>query len=443
MRNEEKPLAAAGGTYAPTFFKMFVDTPANLDDIGNLDDYNTALFLHEYIHFIQDVSTTYGLLNMCMNVNFLREASLQIKNTESNEFYIPIRPTEEDTYQVFHNLKLRHTYLGNQEQIALSHYVQIEDVLVDVRVVVNTAKKNEANVIKIKFTDGLSYELGSYALMENMAYIIERLLYPDIIPNPPTLPYTDAELLVNFIYPEFGANILNTLALIDAALLVFHPGDFFYKVLVDMKKEDFIPTHPRKIYDYIDKIEFDYEGADTINSLIEIMSLRAGDMLASLLHDPTFYPTTIWVKDILAQALDLRLKNRGFILDIIEGGLLKYNKSFIEIFVKIGTPLIINSFSSVWFHPPLITQEKVNYDDLMPAMFWAIYQVRSLLIGGKSGCEMIAYCQSSAKESGIDDYTDDNCYSLPWKRLEEGKDCSYCNIWHMWNLSGKKPMIRS
>lgn len=443
MRNEENILAAAGGTYAPTFFKMFVDTTANLDNVGTLDDYNTALFLHEYIHFIQDTSTTYGLLNMCMNINFLREASLQIKNSETSEFYVPIWPTEEDAYQVFHNLKLRYTYLGNQQQIALSHYIQIEDVSVDIRVVASTAKRNDANVIKIKFDNGLVYEFGSYALMENMAYMIERLIYPDIIPNPPTLPYTAAELLVNFIYPEFGGNNLNILALIDAALLVFHPGDFFYKVLADMKEEGFIPNDPKEVYDYIDKIEFDYEGADTINSLLEAMSLRAGDMLASLLYDPVFYPTTIWIKDALAQALDLRLKNRGFILDVIQGGLINDNKSFIEIFKQIGTPLIINSLSSVWFHPPLITQEKVNFNDLMPAIFWAIYQVRSLLIGGRSGCEMITYCQSSATESGIDDYTDDNCYNSPWRRLEEGKDCFYCNIWHMWNLSGKNPLRRS
>ena len=50
--------------YRPSFFHMKIDLPVDLGDLNEITDATFALYLHEYIHFVQDISTIYGLMNI-------------------------------------------------------------------------------------------------------------------------------------------------------------------------------------------------------------------------------------------------------------------------------------------------------------------------------------------------------------------------------------------
>ena len=49
------------GYYEPAFFHINIGTNSSFEKFSSRD---FSIFLHEYIHFIQDVTTVYGLNNI-------------------------------------------------------------------------------------------------------------------------------------------------------------------------------------------------------------------------------------------------------------------------------------------------------------------------------------------------------------------------------------------
>lgn len=48
------------GEYIPAFFEMYLKIDGEID-LNKLSERDFSLFFHEYIHFLQDITTTYGL----------------------------------------------------------------------------------------------------------------------------------------------------------------------------------------------------------------------------------------------------------------------------------------------------------------------------------------------------------------------------------------------
>lgn len=110
MREE---LNSSLGVYSPTFFKMYVDTSSDLKDISNLSDNDSAAYLHEYIHFLQDISTSFGFMNIASVVDYIRYVNDTVINDGRTQFKVPVFPIANNSDNVFYNLELRKIYLGS------------------------------------------------------------------------------------------------------------------------------------------------------------------------------------------------------------------------------------------------------------------------------------------------------------------------------------------
>ena len=60
------------GYYCPSFFKMEINTKEDLSDLKSLDTQIISTFFHEYIHSLQDITTTFGLTNACIIVDRMK-----------------------------------------------------------------------------------------------------------------------------------------------------------------------------------------------------------------------------------------------------------------------------------------------------------------------------------------------------------------------------------
>jgi hypothetical protein len=82
------------GYYEPGFIHLRVNTTEELNDFNKLGE-NAATakwvstFLHEYIHFLQDIGTTHGLVNFILAVEYLKNANIQVLESQQVEFRIP------------------------------------------------------------------------------------------------------------------------------------------------------------------------------------------------------------------------------------------------------------------------------------------------------------------------------------------------------------------
>ena len=59
------------GVYYPSYMLMKMDSSINFDNFERNRDEQKGTFMHEYCHFIQDVSTTYGYMTYVCNLQEL------------------------------------------------------------------------------------------------------------------------------------------------------------------------------------------------------------------------------------------------------------------------------------------------------------------------------------------------------------------------------------
>ena len=60
------------GYYVPAFFEMHVDTDADDLTINKLKPFEMTVLFHEYIHFLQDFATYYGLNRIYVYSEYMR-----------------------------------------------------------------------------------------------------------------------------------------------------------------------------------------------------------------------------------------------------------------------------------------------------------------------------------------------------------------------------------
>ncbi|EKR52853.1 hypothetical protein [Leptospira interrogans] len=67
MQTEDLELDQTRGVYFPTALRLELKTSGNLENLigSNYEE----VFIQEFIHFIQDISTLYGLTNFQVNLN--------------------------------------------------------------------------------------------------------------------------------------------------------------------------------------------------------------------------------------------------------------------------------------------------------------------------------------------------------------------------------------
>ena len=115
----EQKLSLGKCYYKPSFFNMKIDLPIDLMDLNNLEDGAMGLYFHEYIHYLQDISTIYGLMNISTITYYIQACAHYVqKDKTSFKFKAPIDlkdivNTEDSNDKGLINFKLRKTYIGS------------------------------------------------------------------------------------------------------------------------------------------------------------------------------------------------------------------------------------------------------------------------------------------------------------------------------------------
>jgi len=428
------------GFYRPSFFKMQVNHTDDLDDLNVLADIPSAIYLHEYIHFLQDISTTFGFTNISTVVDYIKYVNEFARGGASRTFSVPVTPRPSPNNEVFFNLKLKKEYVGS-----------VDDVM---RATVTTVTKQQKTVtlrngnvnldiVIIDYNDANGnlrhHHFGSHCIVESMAYIVESSIYPNLLTPTPDFPYRSAQKVIESEYKELLHNPLNALALCDVSLGTFNPGEFFFSMLLKMKSENYLPTTPEDIYRYCSfNLSFNYNGAATLNQLLLSTSSTARNQLCDYFTTSVFGDNKVWIDYTISTAVDLRLTNPFFILEIARGGKIQTNIPFLTVFKKVGTPMVTNLNDDGTFYSPL---QKTH--DIKPEYLWAISQIYSLylnpLTSNPKKCELKSWCKASCLSQGVTDFTNTNCYDSSWLRMTDAQLCSFATMWKTWGMENEIP----
>jgi hypothetical protein len=422
----KRKLNTTLGFYSPSFLRMHVGTKKSLMNLNTLnDDFAESIYLHEYCHFIQDISTTYGLINLCTIVDYMKFANNHVINLSMGNFSVPVLPIPNAPDNVHANLELFSIYKGSGEDhnVTLTGHRKLNATV--------QSNSNNLNVpyIEIDYTvNGVAntFKFGALCIVETMAYIIESECYPNCCP-PPDLPYTAAEKLVDLIYPKFGNDRLNVLALCDASLKHPNPGSFFYDALLRIKTNNTAINQPEDVYQICNQATINFNGEATFNQLLLIMGRDAISQIQGYFNAPRFQPLKDWLENTINKAVDFRIQNETFPLDIARSGKIAVNNDLAAFMTNVGTPLVTNEIGETTLSDPRYNSITPNYSTI-----WAIDQIHSVFWGCQTHCELVGLCCSS----GIN--TDMRCTNEPWERNLE-PTCAFGQMWRHWGLTGYVP----
>lgn len=422
----------SAGVYYPAFFEMKLKTDGELD-LNTCSDMDFALFFHEYIHFLQDITTSYGLTR-CYSYG-------EYVNSVVND--ITSKPKG--------NIKVPYLYTDNRDDIMLGDYLtQITqgdsseesyvDVLTNVEINWDTIEElpyehpylKSLKMPLLTAEGGVMLAIGATCLNESVAYIMQKIITVDK-GRLPDYPYNTAEIIVKNIYPTFGENILNILALADCCLMFSNPGEIFYRILLQMKEKHYLPAKPHDIYFHLKEAKIGVGNIKTdpfehFGVLVEEVRKKLKSYFINPAHPEMHEPYHQWVDSMLDFSKRLRLERPTFLLDMIYDGDIRSNSTFAELISSIGTPLMRNKrqqYFSIKPHGQTGYSVEINK---------SVKQIYSILHEAMFQCELFPWCKNS------DICPDERvCLHKPWERCGCKELCPTAMLWKNWGLVGYVP----
>jgi len=428
------------GYYEPGFIHLRINTHDDLKELNKITEPDssplwTPTFLHEYIHFLQDITTTHGLLNFLHAVEHLKNANKKVLDATATYFSIPLNLDNDFNWQT--NRRLKATYRGRVtpwgNRVPNINYLGYS--FTNEQIPVNGGEIIKVPKYQIQYYDTSAQSksechFGSIHIKEYMAHAVQNQFAPGTTHD--DLPYLVAELIVKKEVPSLGSNPSLVIALCDASLMDFHPARLFFDAIERMKNNSSqIPTDVDSIYSFVfNGLKFQANGVtQTVKTCYEETSKLAVDAFQSTLKAAIFKHNVQWFDELMVQAGNFRQNEQGFFSRLVTApGML--SSTFRRIVTLLGVPFTTNAEFKGIFVPP----ERLKGLAIQP-YFPKVFQAVSNTYGGNYRCSLHPFCETSP----VLNLTNEDCLTQPWRRVHLPELCPYAQMWKTWGLQKKLP----
>ncbi|WP_368494757.1 hypothetical protein [Escherichia coli] len=415
------------GFYIPAFFMMQVDVDESIEEI--IDTMHERVFSHELIHFLQDITTTYGLINICKCIDVIKAQNQALINKDY-PVSLPLGSCDLNE-TVMANVDLFSLYVGDDAEKfkAFPESYIVTDIIEDemeVDLVSYPVKYFNVKYESQVFTSTEIFHFGSMAIYESMANLIESEIYGEES-RCKNFPYDSALMIADYLCPNISHNRLAICELCEASLMYYNPAEVFVASLKKLNEFDLVFEEPNEYYLYVLR-NFKLETNSAKSEFV-----KASKLAMSQLNDLfTVSPFTEekWASSMVFRAEKLRGSDLSLSARLWGMDKNKSREVLMSFIKSIGMPIVFNGNFDAWVRD----SEEHLYT---PLMHQAILSFHEILRGKQLSCSLHAYCAKN--NSG--DATDCNCQSAPWLRLEQGKSCYFSNLWKMWGLENVQILV--
>lgn len=421
------------GAYEPGFLHLRVLTEEPIKDLNELlrnDPKTFSTFLHEYIHFLQNITTTTGLQESILWIDYIKHVNWVVRHNTNEEFLTPF--ALDNTSNVKVNIELTSIYRGAKTNVAKVIYQDYSVETVTVKDMNGTMVR--VNKYIVNYTDYAgatprSFHFGYRCIKEYVAHAVQCQFEKD--KQHDDIPYVICEMIMEKECPQLRGNTEAMIALCDACLMSYHPAQIFFETLARMKKQGVFPSTAKQMHHYVyDRVTFKYGSrVETVNSLFEAQGLIADGLFREALMSDPLQPTHSWTQYIITAGHTLRMQHPDFISNLVtpDG---KLSETFWLVAQFLGTPFFTDKrFNGNFIYPHGLDQSTVN-----PYIGIALIAIINVFHGANR-CYMHQFCKS--KPEG--DITNEHCLSAPWMRVKESNLCPLATLWKAWGLEGKFP----
>ena len=422
--------------YRPSFFHMKIDLPVDFTNLNEIPEGAFGLYLHEYIHFVQDISTIYGLMNISTINHYIQTCASKIFKDKKHKFDVPI-PLEENSNPIdygYSNFKLRPIYIGTSIKEKSKSISDFSYTLEPYEFEPNRF----IDIVKIEFKDTQSgkfrsLEFGGNHVTEGMAYLCEQYQHKGILNEADAYPYKLITEIVKVEYPQIINEEGLLITICDAALMSYHPGLSFVRLVKFLKKKNIHQSEETLVEIYHSCLA-EIKGSHVD---FEVLADNVKSEIKKNFNADYYQDIKDWVDTIFDRIKIFRREVPTFVNDMVIYGKPKENQFFAYFLRAIGSPIVIDAdFNGTISLPQGFNPTSQNFS---PAIFWAINQILKVFYKDSlSPCELIHYCTKS-KEHDPNINVDDNCTNSPWLKATETNLCPFAQIWHHWALKDFAP----
>ena len=433
----------SSGAYYPSFFEISLCLNSNEDVtkggdgeiFPNLTDNVFSTFFHEYVHYLQNITSLGGVYHTYFTFSNLYNSIKEIQDYNIKNIYLPYLSNEDEWFSHFEGNDGEEDEIKDFEIISVSivsskpsrgvnigENLFYEDVIIDYRA-------------DIDFDCTKDYfQLGEYQISESMAYIMERCCFPEKVVGKLLYPYNVVEKLASYLCPQLSEKddfLIYLVALCDFSMQFSNPGKIMYMVLSDIKDSKFNPKTPEEIYSFrcnnticsLDGQSFNISYTD--NYIQEATFLKK--WLIGKMDDVDVYVR--YFETVFNYAIHLRKEKPFFMLDIARNRNIRKQGMLFDIIDEIGTPMINFTYDTEIIETSDIylprSFDADNGDGQIQFYLQANQRLYNTLIYGETGCGLINVCE----ECCANVFDDVICANEPWKQSLKKEHCPYGFIW--------------
>lgn len=392
-------IQAANGYYLPSFFFMKIESD---DDVLEMVQNNEQTFVHEYIHFLQDLILPYNIRNtLVSNRDF---ALISSTGFHEKEIIRPFSKWDDDAELT--NKQFVFTWGGqdvkNEKERIASIERQYFEIYTGARVfgyVLTTEK-------------GYQYHVGARDFLEYIAHKIEEKNW---LVKHPAFPYQTIDLIFEYYGLDWTIDEVR-LCLVEFSLYNDNPMNQLIQIL-----EKLVIKQPELFEDYdkcssnLMRLQWESNG-DFKETIFTKTERRLTDLKKSLSEkysNTNFSSISAWIDHVVEFSKE-NLSNRFIFseLYIMEGN--EFRIKISEFVEEIGIPLVFN--------------RKEESASLLPAIYdhndfiqlYAAFNFIEYARSTNSACGMLDFCNSSRPE-----IIDDNCQNNPILRSNCSELCPF------------------
>lgn len=426
MRQNRNVVHAAAGFYDPSTFYMHVDIDnqgKQVLDINGLTLTDRSTFFHEFIHFLQDISTFAGLNNNLVRSDFLSYAAHEIYNNLT--ISLPIPPPA--TGNVAINLEFNDVIRGDYDITDDNSIIVGINSGTKILTVPGAPNNGDVPVALLTLQDTMGrqfeYNFGYAAIMESMAFLMEQFVYAGHYAPSPEYPYNVATKIVESKSSLFSGKPLSLIALCDISLMSNYPGCCFLEFLDELDKRGI--DNPHDIYDwfYANHSQFISGFYTNQKCLISVVENALHGYFIADPRNTEYIKINDWIQITLTRARNVRSNSPYYFIDNIALGEAGMN----QMYEDFGTPLISDMRHNFYLY-------NKNIADVPLGHFLSIEQLFNLLADKQIECRPSCFLCAS---SGIN--VDRRCCTNPWSRWTDAKLCPFAFMWKSKKLNAYTP----
>lgn len=212
--------------YETNHLHMYVDDNIDLENLDNMTLSAYATFVHEYIHYIQHITSLYGIRMSDMYNRMFTKCRDYIRNNDEINIPLKLLETDEHIRQFISHF--------NKIEGAKTTDFNISDIEINEHEISIAEKEKTAVWIgcydyENNKVEEHGFQFGHRCVIEGMAHAIQSIINNNVCHN--IIPYHAVELVIGKIMPDIAQDKKRIASICLCALLWDNPGVGFFKVL--------------------------------------------------------------------------------------------------------------------------------------------------------------------------------------------------------------------